>query len=153
MESAAKDGEQYILVTPEGNPIRPAALVMEAALLWGKPGTLFNRGDRIGACFEDGKTVEVFTTGKKDAYVPTAALCPCQCVTLDCPVAVSTVPVSAAQVRVILDKAKKAAWKRDAIFSHSCHMPAANAGDNECAPGNGPVQRLCIALSKKGAVS
>jgi hypothetical protein len=55
--------------------------------------------------------------------------------------------------RQLCDKAKKAAWKRDAIFSHSCHMPAANAGDNECAPGNGPVQRLCIALSKKGAVS
>lgn len=149
VESAAKDGEQYILVTPEGCPIRPAALVIEAALLWGKPGTLFSRGDRIGACFEDGKTVEVFTTGKKDGYVHTAALCPCQCVTLDRPVAVATVPAPAAQVRALLDKAKEAVLAQEAAFGENAGayqaMRSCLAWDTVYEPEH---DRICSPVSR-----
>ncbi len=116
VESASRDGEQYILVTPSGRPVRDPALVIEAALLWGKPGTLFSRDGRIGASFEDGRTVEIFSSGKPDSYVHTNALCPYRSVTLDGPVAVSTVPASAEEVRALLDEAKAAVIAEEAAY-------------------------------------
>ena len=43
VESTAREGEQYILVTPSGDPVRAPAMIVEASLLWGKEGTVFKR--------------------------------------------------------------------------------------------------------------
>ncbi len=109
VESAAKDGEQIMLVTPKDPPPRKTALVIEAAILWGRPGAVFLKDGRLGAAFDDGKEIAVYTTGKEDPFVPSQSICPCVCVTLDGAVAVSTVPISVSGARLVLDGAKAAA--------------------------------------------
>ena len=54
VESAAKDGEQILLVTPHGNAAKAPVLVIEATLLWGRPGTVSLKNGRLGAAFDDG---------------------------------------------------------------------------------------------------
>ena len=121
VESAAVGGEQIILVTPTGeigDGMRRPALVIEGALLWGKPGQLFKKDGKIGARFDDGKTIEIHTTGRPDAYTHTSALCPCLCVTLEpsVPVAVSTTPVTAQEARRLLDEARAKVVSEEAAY-------------------------------------
>ncbi len=149
VESTVSDGEQYILVTPEGKATRAPALVIEASLLWGKPGTLFRRGERIGAEFEDGRRVEVFTTGRKDSYAHVSALCPYMAVTLDEPVAVSTVPASAEEVRAMLDEARAAAVAEESAYGHNAGayqaMRSCLAWDTVYEPEH---DRICSPVSR-----
>lgn len=120
VESTAQNGEQYLLVTPSGKPVRAPALVIEASLLWGKPGMLWNRNGMIGGSFPDGREIVVHTTGRRDPFVYANALLPYRSVTLDGPVAVSTVPASVEDVRGMLDRARaevlaeEAAWGENA---------------------------------------
>ena len=149
VESTVRDGEQYILVTPEGKATRAPALVIEASLLWGKPGTLFRRGERIGAEFEDGRRIEVFTTGRKDSYAHVSALCPYMAVTLDEPVAVSTVPASAKEVRAMLDEARAAAVEEERSYGHNAGayqaMRSCLAWDTVYEPEH---DRICSPVSR-----
>ena len=108
VESAEKGGEQYLLVTPSGKARRDPALVIEASILWGRPGTVFLRSGRLGAEFEDGKRIEIYTTGRKDPFVHAQGICSCLCFTLDEAVAVSTVRADVSEVRALLDEAKAA---------------------------------------------
>ena len=119
VESTVKDGEQYILVTPAGDPIRSPALIAEAALLWGKEGMLWNRGGRIGASFADGREVTLFTSGKKDDYTYPDAHGPYMALTLSEPVAVSTTPADADEVRKLLDEAKAAVVAEEAAYGEN----------------------------------
>ena len=149
VESTVRDGEQYILVTPEGKATRAPALVIEASLLWGKPGTLFRRGERIGAEFEDGRRIEVYTTGRADSYVHVSALCPYKAVTLDEPVAVSTVPASAEEVRAMLDEARAAAVAEESAYGHNAGayqaMRSCLAWDTVYEPEH---DRICSPVSR-----
>ena len=119
VESTARDGEEYILVTPVGKAIRPPALVIEASLLWGKPGTLRSRNGQIGASFADGREIAVLTTGRRDPYVYPDARTPCLSVTLDGPVAVSTAPAAADEVRAMLDEARAAVIAEEAAYGEN----------------------------------
>jgi hypothetical protein len=119
VESTAQNGEQYILVTPSGKSVRDPALVIGAALLWGKPGTVFQRDGTIGGTFEDGKTIVIHTTGNRDAYVYPDALCPYLAVTLDRPVVVSTVPATVDEVRAMLDREKEKALAGEAAYGEN----------------------------------
>ena len=125
VESAAKNGEQYLLVTPEGKPPRAPVLVIEASVLWGRPGTVFQKDGRLGAVLDDGKEIEVFTTGKRDPFVPSQGICPCICVTLDEPVAVSTVPAAVPETRSILDAARAAVWAQAEAYGENAEAFAA----------------------------
>ena len=119
VESTAQNGEQYILVTPSGKSIRDPVLVIEAALLWGKPGTLFHRGRTIGGTFEDGKTIEIRTTGRESSFVYPDALCPYIAVTLNEPVVVSTAPASVDEVRAMLDRELDKAVAEEAAYGEN----------------------------------
>ena len=119
VESTARDGEQYILVTPSGKSIRDPSLIIGANLLWGKSGKLFREGEKIGGEFPDGKRIEIFTDGDRDPFVFHEALSPCLSVTLDRPVAVSTVPASAEKVRSMLDEAKAAVLAEEEAYGEN----------------------------------
>ncbi|MCR5262900.1 MAG: hypothetical protein K6D94_03425 [Clostridiales bacterium] len=120
VESAAKDGEQYILVSPKGSSVRDPELIIEASLLWGKEGVLFSRDGRIGAEFPDGKKIEIYTTGEKDPrYVYPSAKCPYFPVALSGPVAVSTVPASVEDVRALLCEAKARVTDEEAEYGEN----------------------------------
>lgn len=119
VESTVKDGEQYILVTPAGDPIRSPALIVEASLLWGKEGTLFRKGEKLGASFEDGREIFLYSSGKKDRYVFPDAHGPYMALTLDEPVAVSTVPAGVDEVRKLLDEAKAVVVAEEASYGEN----------------------------------
>ncbi len=108
VESAAKDGEQILLVTPRGNALKHPVLVIEATLLWGRPGTVFLKDGRLGAAFDDGKEISVFSTGMPDPFVPSQSVCPCVCVTLDGAVVVATKEIGVRGARRLLDEAAAA---------------------------------------------
>ena len=149
VESAARDGEEYILVTPAGKAVRDPALVIEASLLWGKPGTLFSRDGQIGAEFSDGRRIELFTTGTRDPFVYTDALCPYLAVTLDRPVAVSTRPASLPEVRALLDEAREQVLKEEEAYGENAPvyqaMRSCMAWDTIYEPEH---DRICSPVSR-----
>ena len=149
VESAVKDGEQYILVTPRGEAVRAPALVIEAALFWGAEGTVYKRNGRLGGEFADGKKIEIFTSGTPDPFVPTFAVSPSVAVTLDGPVAVSTVPASAEEVRALLDGAKAGVIAEEAAFGENAEayqaMRSCLAWDAIFEPEHG---RICSPVSR-----
>ena len=119
VESTAQGGEQYILVTPSGKSYRAPALVIEASLLWGKPGTLWNRNGQIGATFADGREILLHTTGRRDSYVYPDARTPYIPVTLDSPVVVSTAPASVEEVRGMLDEVRARVVAEEAAYGEN----------------------------------
>lgn len=149
VESAVKDGEQYILVTPRGEAVRAPALVIEAALFWGAEGTVYKRDGRLGGEFADGKKIEIFTSGTPDPFVPAFAVSPSIAVTLDGPVAVSTVPASAEEVRALLDGAKAGVIAEEAAFGENAEayqaMRSCLAWDAIFEPEHG---RICSPVSR-----
>ena len=149
VESAVKDGEQYILVTPRGEAVRAPALVIEAALFWGTEGTVYKRDGRLGGEFADGKKIEIFTSGTPDPFVPAFAVSPSIAVTLDGPVAVSTVPASAEEVRALLDGAKARVAAEEAAFGENAEayqaMRSCLAWDAIFEPEHG---RICSPVSR-----
>ncbi len=149
VESAVKDGEQYILVTPRGEAVRAPALVIEAALFWGAEGTVYKRDGRLGGEFADGKKIEIFTSGAPDPFVPAFAVSPSVAVTLDGPVAVSTVPASADEVRALLDGAKAGVIAEEAAFGENAEayqaMRSCLAWDAIFEPEHG---RICSPVSR-----
>ncbi|MBQ7719869.1 MAG: hypothetical protein IJT56_04720 [Clostridia bacterium] len=154
VESAARGGNQYILVTPSGRSIRDPALIIEASLLWGKEGNLFCRDGRIGAEFGDGCSVNVYTTGKRDSYVYTKAKCPYIPVTLNEAVAVSTVPASVSEVRAILDDAKAVVISEEAAYGRNAGayqaMRSCLAWDTIYEPEH---DRICSPVSREWSES
>ena len=119
VESGAKGGEQYLLVTPSGKARRDPALVIEASILWGRPGAAFLKDGKLGAEFDDGKRIEIFTTGKKDPFVHAQGICSCLCVTLNEVVAVSTVRADVSEVRALLDEAKAAVLAEAEVYGEN----------------------------------
>ena len=115
VQSAAADGEQFILVTPAIGGEAPT-LIVEAQLLWGRAGSVFLRDGRLGAELESGEKTEIFTTGKPSGYAHPHGTAPCLILQLDAPVAVSTRPASVAEVTAILESAKKKLNDEDARF-------------------------------------
>ena len=119
VESTTRGGEEYILVTPSGRAIRPPALVIEASLLWGKPGMLWSRNGQIGASFADGREITVRTTGLRDPYTYPNAQTPYLPVTLDTPVVVSTAPATVCEVRAMLDEVRADVIAEEAAYGEN----------------------------------
>ncbi len=110
VESAVINNEQLILVTPLKNGLKPATLIVEACLLWGKEGTLGKRDGRIFGDFDDGKHIEIYTSGQKYDMPYTYSLSPSYTVDMTEPIAVSTFPCSADEARKLIDEAKKSVY-------------------------------------------
>lgn len=107
IESTAQNGEQYILVTPLSTQIKDPALIIEAAVLWNKEGTVCREGTVLRGNLP-GKQVEVLTDGDVIRELNTGCVGPFVTVRLNRPVAVTTGgPVSAEELRVLLDLARE----------------------------------------------
>ena len=119
VESTAREGEQYILVTPSGDPVRAPAMIVEASLLWGKEGTVFKREGKLGASFADGREIRVYTDGVPGDYVPAGANVPCLSMSLSAPAAVSTAPATVSEIRSMLDRAKAAALAEETAWGEN----------------------------------
>ncbi len=89
VESAAREGELVLLITPEKQQVRPAMLVLEGGFLWRRPGWVEQRQDAlVGHCPGGDRPVFITGTPAKDDNIPVQTAC--LCAVLDGPVAVST---------------------------------------------------------------
>lgn len=89
VQSAVEGGDLILLVTPLARQRRPAALIAEAGLLWGRPGCAAQEGDALVGHLPD-RTLYVYATKESvpDPYV--AAQTPYLTLPLDSPVGIST---------------------------------------------------------------
>jgi hypothetical protein len=107
VQSAVRDGSQYVLVTPVRNVKRPPSLLISAAVLWNKPGYVQLEGGRLLAR-TPAWDLEIFTDGKADRQMNTGLTNPWLSVELSAPAAISTgKPISAAELRPIMAQQKK----------------------------------------------
>jgi hypothetical protein len=107
VQSAVRDGRQYVLVTPVRNVKRPPTLLISAAVLWNKPGYVRLEGGRLLAK-TPARELEIFTDGKADRQMNTGLTNPWLSVELSAPVAISTGgPVNAAELRLVMEEQKK----------------------------------------------
>jgi neutral trehalase len=116
-QTAAVDGEQYILVTPIKNTgYTPPVLLISAAILWNRPGYAALDGERLLAVTPD-KTLEVFTDGKRVRQLNTGLTNPYVAVELSQPVAVSTVKdISAEKAQLIMETQKNKVLAENAKY-------------------------------------
>jgi len=103
--SSATDGEdQVILVKPLRLPGRPVELVVEAAILWNRPGAVFRTQDGIHAMCGD-RRFDVFSTGQEIADPYPVTQTPYLAVALDGEVGISTGrPRTVSEIREILKR-------------------------------------------------
>jgi putative isomerase len=106
VQSAVIEGELVLLVTPLKNQVHPATLVLEAGMLWNRPGAITLSDDRITAVFSDTK-IHVHTTGNINKDYNIAAQSPYLAVTLDKAVGFSTgVSRTIEQIKEIVEENK-----------------------------------------------
>lgn len=90
VQSATKNSEQYILVTPIVNTeIKAPALIVQANVLWNKDGYVKLCNNHIEGVFED-KVVKIYVSGDEYRDLNTGILSPYMLVSLNKPVAIST---------------------------------------------------------------
>ncbi len=89
VQSAAVGDDLVLLVTPLARPRRPAALVVESSLLWGRPGCVAQESEALVGRLP-GRTIYAYATKENvpDPYVATSA--PYLTLPLDSPIGIAT---------------------------------------------------------------
>ena len=108
VESTAKDGEQLILVTPEGYYTSDEQLIVETAFLWGRDGTLTKENGWLGAICPDGRRIRLYSnTAPYPFYLPTLTS-PSMFFTMNAPIVISTFPCTTEEACRIVGESKRA---------------------------------------------
>lgn len=105
LRAAAVDDEQIILLEPVRQGLQPAAVAVEACLLWGKEGSLEKKDGRLLGHFGE-KTFEIFSSLPVSRPTYTYSLSPSFELTLTGPAVISTVPCTAEDALRRLDAAE-----------------------------------------------
>ena len=125
VESAAKDGEQFILVTPEGYYTSDEQLIVETAFLWGRDGTLIKEKGCLGAICPDGRKIKLYSnTAPYPFYLPTLTS-PAIFFPMDAPVVISTVPCTTEEACRMMGESARAAAEQTAKYG--AHTEACRA--------------------------
>lgn len=108
IESATKNGEQIILVTPDGYYSADEQLIVSTAFLWGRDGTLIKENGRLGAICPDGKRIQLYSnTAPSDCYLPELTS-PAMFFAMDAPVVISTFPCTTLEACKIVGESRSA---------------------------------------------
>ena len=92
VESTAQDGEQVILITPDGYYTSDERLMVSMVFLWGKDGTVTKQGTQLSAECPDGTKVCLYSnTPPEEEYLPGWHL-PTLFFPLNTPVVIATYP-------------------------------------------------------------
>lgn len=149
VQSTVVYDEQIILVTPLAHGIRPAALIVEACILWGKEGAVAKKGGRIYGDFPDGKHIEVFCSKEQVSFPYSYSLSPSIAVELNEPVCIATFACNAKKAKKLIDAAKEKMLKNAEKYgvhaeSHTA-MQSCLAWDTIYEPEH---DRLCSPVSR-----
>ena len=108
VESVSKDGEQIILVTPEGYYTSDEQLIVGTAFLWGNDGTLTKENGRLGAICPDGRQIRLYSnTAPYPCFLPTLTS-PAMFFTMNAPIVISTFPCTTEEACRIVGESKRA---------------------------------------------
>ena len=120
VESAAKDGEQIILVTPEGYYTSDEQLIVGTAFLWGRDGTLTKENGKLGAICPDGRRIKLYSnTEPHDFYLPELTS-PAMFFTMNAPIVISTFPCTTSEACKIMGESRNAVLSRSQKYgSHA----------------------------------
>ena len=120
VESAVRNGEQIILVTPEGYYTSDEQLIVETAFLWGRDGTLTKENGILGAVCPDGKQIRLYSnTAPYSFYLP-ALTSPSMFFTMNAPIVISTVPCTTEEACRIMGESRRAvADEAEAYGTHA----------------------------------
>ena len=88
-KSMVHQGELFLMAIPQTAAIRPPMLLVEASLLWNKPGAIRLEGDCLRADLPD-RTITISTSGRLAVEMNTGATGPYLAVALDRPVLIQT---------------------------------------------------------------
>ena len=108
IESASKDGEQLILVTPEGYYTSDEQLIVGTAFLWGRDGTLTKENGRLGAVCPDGRQIRLYSNTAPYSYFLPTLTSPAMFFTMNAPVVISTFPCTTEEACRIVGESKRA---------------------------------------------
>lgn len=106
VESVASDGEQFILVTPEGYYSADEQMIVETAFLWGKDGILTKQNGQLGAVCPDGREIKLYAnTAPQKVHLPVMQS-PHLFFALNSPVVISTVPCDTLRACALMQQAR-----------------------------------------------
>jgi hypothetical protein len=108
VESAVKDGEQVILITPHGYYTSDEQLIVSLAFLWGMDGTVTKKNGRLGAVCPDGREVALYTNTAPEQYYLPGWHAPSMFFSLNAPVVISTVPCTTQEACRLMGEARAA---------------------------------------------
>ncbi|MDR2901080.1 MAG: hypothetical protein LBV20_06130 [Treponema sp.] len=116
VQSTVRDNNQYILITPIKNGIKPPVLYVSAAILWNSPGYTSLEGERLFAKTPS-KELEVFTSGKQVRQMNLGLTNPYITVELSEPVAISTgASIDAQELKSLMTAQKEALLSKNAKY-------------------------------------
>ncbi len=149
VEGAADGEELLLIVTPEPHGRRPPVVIAEAALLWGKEGTVRKSGGEMSACFPDGREIRLYLGGERSGYAYGNSTAPSVSLVCDKPVTVSTFPVAPEEARRRMDAAKEEVARDEARFGGNAEtyraVKSGLAWNTVYDPEN---DRLCTPVSR-----
>jgi hypothetical protein len=120
VESAVRDGEQFIVVTPDDFYTSDEQLIVETAFLWGRDGTLTKENGVLGAICPDGTRVRLYSNTSPYEYYLPQWHSPSLFFTLEAPVVISTVPCTTEEACRIMGEHKRAlALKAERYGKHA----------------------------------
>ncbi|MBE6654313.1 MAG: hypothetical protein E7608_02500 [Ruminococcaceae bacterium] len=129
VESASANGEQIIIVTPEGYYSADEQLIVETSFLWGRDGTLVKKNGMLGAICPDGRRIQLYSNTAPCAFYLPEQILPSMIFEMNSPVVISTFPCTAEKAcgivgelrAVLLKDAQKYAEHAEAyIAMQSC---------------------------------
>ncbi len=118
VESAVKDGEQLILVTPEGYYTSDEQMIVETAFLWGRDGTLIKEKGRLGAVCPDGRKIQLYSnTAPYEFYLPELTS-PSMFFAMNSPVVISTFPCTTLEACKIVGEFRLAVFEESQKYGN-----------------------------------
>ena len=108
VESAAKDGEQIILVTPEGYYTSDEQLIVEGAFLWGRDGTLIKANGKLGAVCPDGTKIQLYSNAVPLDFPLPSLTSPSMIFDMNSPIVIATFPCTTSEACKIVGESRRA---------------------------------------------
>ena len=110
VESASKDEEQIIIVSPDNKSGNGLKLKVDLSMLWNRPGKIYFEDGQLTTGFEDEKVIKLFVPGSQKESESGVV------VGLNQQVVISTFPVSTEKAVELIDKAKSTLAEEDKEF-------------------------------------
>jgi hypothetical protein len=116
LQSTAADDNQYLLLTPVKNGIKPPVLFVAAPVLWNRPGYSCLEGERL-LVHTPSRDLEVFCSGKRTRQMNLGLTNPYIAVEFPEPVAISTGgPVDPGELKALMERQKEKALASNARY-------------------------------------